>query len=64
MTEDILRLLLEIRKAIESDWQPGSVGWQNIATRIDTLLPRPPGYGLDPLEVARKAWENLTAAIP
>ena len=64
MTEDVLRLLLEIRKAIESDWQPGSVGWQAIATRIDALLARPPGYGLDPLDLARKAWEKANRSDP
>lgn len=64
MTNEILQLLLEIRRGVESEWPPRCVGWESIANRIDALLARPPGGWLDPLDVARKCWEEVQHGDP
>ena len=64
MTGEIIKLLRDIRHGIESQWGPGAVGWESVASRIDALLERPPGRMLDPQEVARKCWEKVGRSDP
>ena len=42
MTEELLKLLLEIRDAIRNGYGPHCVGWESIGTRIDDILDRGP----------------------
>jgi hypothetical protein len=43
---------------------PRHVAYRVDGARIDTLLERPPSYGLSPLDVAKKCWGKCSAAIP